>query len=628
MRTRAPSILAAVLACACGSSTPTPPAPTVAKADPAPVVPRPDADLAPTTESLREMTRALSDDAMDGRRPGTPGGARAVTYIIEQMQRIGLAPGGENGGWTQRVPMREVQTDGARTTVALTTSKAKQPLRFPDDIVLSTFAPAGTQRVDAQLVFVGYGVTAPEHRWDDYDGVDMNGKIAVVFVGDPPLGDGRFAGDALTYYGRWSYKFEEAQRHGAAGVLIIHETEAASYGWNVIHTSWTHGRTQVESSDGEGGALATMGWITKDVASALARACGTSLDQWHTIAIDPAFVPQPLDARLVGEFVTTDEKIADVNVIGRLDGGRWPKQAVAITAHWDHLGHGPETTPGADVIFNGAVDNASGIASMLAVASELRMRSSSGRPLGRSVLFVATTGEEEGLLGSTWFATHPTVPLADIAGVVNLDSVNVDGRTRTVQVIGPGHTSLEDLLAEVVKAEGRTVVADEHPGSGGYYRSDHFSFARRGVPAIYLRGGTEMEAGGAAAGEQVGKARADHYHTVDDELDPAWTFAGTLQDVRTVSSLVGRIADAEAMPQWKPTSELAPRSSEPDGPPRSSEPDGPPRSSEPDGPPRSSEPDGPPRSSGPDGPPRSSEPDGPPRSSGPDGAKVDRPAAR
>jgi Zn-dependent M28 family amino/carboxypeptidase len=275
--------------------------------------------------------------------------------------------------------------------------------------------------------------------------------------------------------------------------------------------------------------------------------------------MDPAFVPSPIGARVVGEFVTSDEKITDVNVIGRLDGAKWPTQAVAITAHWDHLGRGPDTTPGADVIFNGAVDNASGIAAMLAVASELRIRNDSGRPLGRSVLFIATTGEEEGLLGSTWFAMHPTVPLADIVGVVNLDSMNVDGRTRTVQVIGPGHTSIEDVLAEVAKAEGRTVVADEHPGSGGYYRSDHFSFARRGVPAIYLRGGNEMEDGGAAAGEQIGKARAEHYHTVDDELDPSWSFEGTLQDVRTVASLVGRIADDEAKPQWKPTSELAPR---------------------------------------------------------------------
>jgi Zn-dependent M28 family amino/carboxypeptidase len=542
---------------ACGNPVPPEPSPTQPTPQPAPQV---STGLTPTAASIREMTAALADDAMDGRRPGTPGGARAVAYIIDQMKRIGLSPGGENGEWTQPVPMREVQTDGARTKVAFTTPNGKQAVRFADDIVLSTFAAPGTQQVDAPLVFAGYGITAPEHRWDDYDGIDVSGKIVVVFVGDPPVMDGRFAGDALTYYGRWSYKFEEAQRHGAAGVLIIHETEAASYGWNVIHTSWTHGRTQVEAAADEGAALAVVGWITTDVAKALATACGTSLDEWHRIAMDAAFTPPVLDAKLVGEFVTTEEKVTDVNVIGRLEGSRWPQQAVAITAHWDHLGHAPTVDgakPDDDAIFNGAIDNASGVASMLAVASELHQRASSGRPLGRSILFIATTGEEEGLLGSTWYASHPTVPLADIAGVVNLDSTNVDGRTRTVQVIGPGQTSLEDVLAEVAEAEGRTVVPDAHPGSGGYYRSDHFSFARRGVPAIYLRGGAEMEDGGTAVGERLGQARAAHYHTVDDEMDPAWTFAGTLQDVHTVASLVGRVADTEAMPTWKPTSEFS-----------------------------------------------------------------------
>lgn len=530
-------------------ATPTPP-PAVAPDAPPPGPPP------PSVETIREHTRALSADDMDGRRPGTPGAARAVAYIIDQMKAIGLRPGGVDGSWTQTVPMRSVVTDPARVALATVVDGAARPLAFGTDIVISTFRAAGTHRVDAELVFVGYGVTAPEYGWDDYDGVDLSGKIAVVLVGDPPLGADRFAGDALTYYGRWSYKFEQAERAGARGVLIVHETEPASYGWNVIHTSWTHARTHVPQAQA-GDPVGLVGWLSRDTAAALASACGTSLEAWHQQAIDPAFVPAPLGASLRGEFVTSESRTQDVNVLGRLDGTRWPQQTVAMTAHWDHLGHGAETTPGVDAIYNGAVDNASGVAGMLAVAAQLQVRVAAGRPLGRSVLFIATTGEEEGLLGSTYFADHPSVPLAELVGVVNLDSMNVHGRTRTIQVIGPGHTTIEDLLREVADAEGRAVVPDEHPGSGGYYRSDHFSFARRGVPAIYVRGGTEMEDGGTEAGRRIGEARSAHYHTVDDEFDASWSFEGTLQDVHTVASLVARIADGESVPQWKPTSEFA-----------------------------------------------------------------------
>lgn len=510
----------------------------------------------PTAASIREMTTALSSDEMDGRRPGTPGGARAVAYIIEQMTAAGLVPAGEDNGWTQRVPMRAVTTDATRTQLAFTGALTK-PVRFAEDIVVSTYRAAGTHRLDDELVFVGYGITAPEYAWDDFRDVDLAGKIAVVLVGDPPVTDGRFAGDALTYYGRWSYKFEEAQRRGAKGVLVVHETEPAAYGWNVVQTSWTAARSHVPETAAAETPLAMQGWITQETAEAIAVATGDSLAAWHTLALSKDFRPRVLEAKLRGEFVTTESTSADNNVIGKLAGTRWPEQAVLITAHWDHLGHSTDPAKADDPIYNGAIDNASGIAGMLAVATTLRARAASGRPLGRSVVFIATTGEEEGLLGSEYFVDHPTVPLRDIAGVVNLDSMNVHGRTRTVQVIGPGQSTLEDVLAEVVLAEGRTVVPDSNPGSGGYFRSDHFSFARRGVPAIYVRGGSEMEDGGAAAGEQLAGTRALHYHTVDDELDPSWTFAGTLQDAATVASLVGRVADGEVPPSWKPASEFA-----------------------------------------------------------------------
>lgn len=511
--------------------------------------------VGPTAASIREVTAALASDDMDGRRPGTPGGAKAVAYIVAQMKAAGLAPAGENGEWTQSVPMRAVTTDAARTTFAIETTP-RTSLRFADDIVVSTMRAAGTHRIDDELVFVGYGITAPEHRWDDFHGVDLTDKIAVILVGDPPVTDGRFAGDALTYYGRWSYKFEEALRRGAKGALVVHETAPAAYGWNVVKTSWTAARSHVPDAGAER-PLAVQGWITQEVADALAVATGGSLAAWHTEALGPDFRPRPLGVHLRGELVTTERTSSDSNVVGKLPGARWPEQAVAITAHWDHLGHSTDPAMASDPIYNGAIDNASGIAGMLAVAASLRARTASGRPLGRSVLFIATTGEEEGLLGSTWFADHPTVPLRDLVGVVNLDSMNVHGRTRTLQVIGPGQSSLEDVLAEVATDEGRTVVPDSNPGSGGYFRSDHFSFARRGVPAIYVRGGVEMEDGGHAAGEKLAGERAQHYHTVDDEMDPTWTFEGTLQDALTVASLVGRVADAETPPSWKPASEFA-----------------------------------------------------------------------
>ncbi len=495
---------------------------------------------------------------MDGRRPGTPGAARAVAYIIEQMQRVGLQPGGIAGSWTQSVPMRAVATDAKRTEVALTTPTGAHSLTLGTDVVLSTFRAAGTHRIDAELVFVGYGITAPEYGWDDYAGLDLEGKIAVVLVGDPPLTDGRFTGDALTYYGRWSYKFEHALARGAHGVLIVHETAGAAYGWHVIQTSWMHARMHVVEADGAlPTALAVQGWITRDAADALATSCGSNLAAWRQQAIEPGFAPRVLPAKLRAGFVTTERRTEDVNVIGTLAGARLSAQAVAVTAHWDHLGHADEPVAGGDSIYNGAVDNASGIAGMLAVAAGLGARAHAGRPLARSVFFIATTGEEEGLLGSSFFASHPTIPLADLAAVVNLDSMNVHGRSHTIQVIGPGQSSLEDVLVEVAEAEGRLVVPDEHPASGAYYRSDHFSFARRGVPAIYVRGGTDLEVGGADLGNRLGEAMALHYHTVDDEFDETWTFEGTLQDALTVASLVGRVADADTMPQWKPTSEFA-----------------------------------------------------------------------
>jgi Zn-dependent M28 family amino/carboxypeptidase len=359
----------------------------------------------------------------------------------------------------------------------------------------------------------------------------------------------------MTYYGRWGYKFERALEAGAAGCLVIHEDEPASYGWNVVQNGWSGERFDI-IEDGEAAvpALAIQGWISRETAALLAKRSGNTLEQWHEGALEPGFQPIDTGVTLEGVLETTERQLSDVNVLGRLPGASKPEQAVFITAHWDHLGTEDEPADDQDVIFNGAIDNASGIAGMLAVAADLSQRKPA---LHRSVVFLATTAEEQGLLGSRYYATHPLVPIKDILAVVNLDSMNVHGATQTVQVVGNGQTSLEDVLGSIATANGRTVVPDEHPEAGSYYRSDHFAFAARGVPALYFRGGKDMAQGGTAAGEKVAQERARIYHTVHDEFDPSWSFGGALQDARLVAELVAQVANADEAPRWDPGSEFA-----------------------------------------------------------------------
>lgn len=513
------------------------------------------------TELLRRHIVALSDDSMQGRRPGTEGGAKAVAYIIEQMKALGLQPAGENGGFTQTVPMRSVKLDPSRSSVSLRTKPGEPtPLRLGEDVVVGSMGPAGTTQIEAPLVFVGYGVTAPEHGWDDFDGVDLKGKIAVVLVGDPPVDDGRFGGAAMTYYGRWTYKYERALEAGAAGCLIVHETAPASYGWNVVQSSWSAERFDLRTPDGQvPEQLAIQGWIHQDLAERLAAATGRDLAGLHALALAPDFTAMPLDAELVAEVVTTEHAFSDVNIVAAIPGRTRPAEHVLVSAHWDHLGVDPKAAPGADAIFNGAVDNASGIAGMLAVAAGLQAKARAGQGPGRGVLLLATTAEEQGLLGSRYYAEHPLVPLRSIVGVVNIDSMNVHGRTTTLAVTGKGQSTLEDALAEVAAAQGRTLVGDARPEAGSYYRSDHFSFAKRGVPAIDFDGGPAMEDGGLPAGEALAKARAERYHTIEDEYDAAWPLTGALQDVQALTELVLRVSTAEEPPRWMPGSEMAGR---------------------------------------------------------------------
>ena len=545
------SVLAGTLACTAAASTDDsrPPSETSETADPAPTL---DAAF------LREHTRILSDDALAGRRPGSEGGAAAVAHIVETMQSLGLEPAGEDGGWTQAVPMRAVSLDAEATGLELVGPAGARPLSFGDDWVGTSFA-AEAQAIDAELVFVGYGVTAPEYEWDDYAAADVRGKIVLTLVGDPPVSDGRFAGPAMTYYGRWTYKFERARAAGAIGCLVIHDTEAASYGWNVPQTSYAGERFQVLAGDGAvPEALAVQGWLASGAAEAIAKEAvakewGTSLEDWVARALTPDFKAVATGLRLKGQLATRERRLSDVNVLGRRPGRARAHESLVISAHWDHLGSDAALIEqGQDGIYNGAIDNASGIAGMLGVAAALR-----GEALDRSIVLLATTAEEQGLLGSRYWVANPTMPLEEVVAVVNIDSMNVYGATQSVEVIGWGQSTLEDRLVAAAETQGRSVIPDSRPEAGGFYRSDHFPFALAGIPALYFRSGFDMVDGGEQAGAAIAKQIGARYHTPADEFDPSWSFAGALLDTQLVVALLRELANTQERPSYKPGSEFA-----------------------------------------------------------------------
>jgi Zn-dependent M28 family amino/carboxypeptidase len=513
-----------------------------------------------SVEFLRETTRALAADELGGRLPGSEGAKLATAQIIELMQQIGLEPAGDDGGWTQTVGMRGVTVDQSKTKLELSGgSGPATPWKFGEQWVGTSFTAGSEHPIDAELVFVGYGVTAPEHGWDDYDGVDVRGKIVLAFVGDPPLTDGRFGGEAMTYYGRWSYKFERALAAGAAGCLVIHEDAPASYGWNVPTTSFSGERFHPLGSGGSiPKSLPLQGWISSAAADEIAKRSGKSLEQWHALALAPVLEDRSTGQRLKGVLTTTERQVEDVNVLGRLPGAKMPDEAVILTGHWDHLGiDQAKIDAGEDGIYNGAIDNASGIAVILGVALDLRRRASAGEPLDRSVVFLATTAEEQGLLGSRYWVANPTIPHEQVVAVINLDSMNVYGETKAVEVVGWGQTTLEDDLIRLAQAQGRTVVPDTRPEAGSFYRSDHFPFAQVGIPALYFHSSLDMVEGGRAAGDAIAAGVRERYHTPADQFDPAWSFAGTMQDAELVIALVRELGQAGVTPKYKPGSEFA-----------------------------------------------------------------------
>ncbi|HYM85754.1 MAG TPA: M28 family metallopeptidase, partial [Pseudoxanthomonas sp.] len=462
-----------------------------------------------------ELVKTLSSDEFEGRGPGSPGEDKTVEYIQAQMQRIGLKAG--NGdSYFQDVSMVET-TANTGTVLKLDANGKTRDLKFGTEMVVGTRTGQPEVKVqDSELVFVGYGVDAPEQKWNDYAGQDWKGKTVVMFVNDPGFhsnDETLFEGKRMTYYGRWTYKFEEAARKGAAAALIIHDDAGASYGWDVVKNSWSGAQYDLPAKDDPDARIPAQGWITADVAKQLFADAGLDLAQAYKDANKRGFKPVPLKAKVSFDLKSTISEKKSRNVVGVLPGSERPDEAVLYMAHWDHLGkHEGEA---GDNIYNGAIDNATGVAGILEIAEAFAHQDPKPK---RSLVFVAVTLEESGLLGSKYYVAHPTFPLDKIAGVINIDAMSVAGKARDITVTGFGSSELEDILKPIAAAQGRTLHGESSVQSGYYFRSDHFNFAKAGVPALYADGGEDLVEGGTeagkAAGEDYGKNR---YHKPADQ---------------------------------------------------------------------------------------------------------------
>ncbi|WP_374531698.1 M28 family metallopeptidase, partial [Novosphingobium sp.] len=476
------------------------------------------------TDTLNTVTYVLSSDAFEGRGAGTPGEEKTVNYIIQRFKDAGLQPG-NNGSWVQEVPIVEIT---AKNSSGLTVNAGGQALQFKDgsDFVAASYRVVPhTELKDAPLVFVGYGINAPELGWNDYAGIDMHGKIAVILVNDPDYEneteDGLFKGRRMTYYGRWIYKFEEAARQGAAGALIIHDTFPAAYGWNVVNSSWTGAQTYTQKPNDAMDQTQFNGWIQKPVAEAVFKASGQDLGALTQAAKQKGFKAVPLGSTASLSFDNDLRKSVSRNVIGIQPGKKRPNEYVLYTAHWDHLGRcAPDAT--GDDICNGAIDNATGVGALVALA-EANVKAG---PADRSQVFLAVTLEESGLLGSEYYAQNPVYPLAQTVGGVNMDGVSPGSPSRNVQVTGGDKSDLTRYLRAAEKQMGLYESGETHPERGSYYRSDHFSFAKRGVPMFAVGRGSDWVNGGKEAGEAASDDYTkNRYHQPSDQYDPKWDWS-------------------------------------------------------------------------------------------------------
>lgn len=514
------------------------------------------AALTITEESLRQHVLVLADDSMQGRAPASIGEEKTVAYLIRQFQAMGLQPGMPDGSYIQNVPVLAQTTRRDARIDVVRGGRTVQSFTFGPDFVISPYA-AFTQ-IDirnAELVYVGYGIQAPEEDWDDYKGLDVKGKILVYKNSDPATYPDKFAGAARLYYGRWSYKYEKAQELGALGALIIHTTPTAGYPWTVVQNSF--GRERFTLIGGEkGNDTQVQGWISSQASVALFERAGLNLQTLMDAAESPDFVPVSLGAVRMSILATADTReLVLKNVIGVLPGSDpvLRDEFVVFTAHHDHLGMAPTPIQG-DSIYNGALDNASGISAFLNLANAYSRIPTFHK---RSLLFAAVGGEESGLLGAHHFAANPTVAPGRMAANINIDGVNIFGRTNDIVSVGYGKNTLDEILKDEAAKVGRTVKPDAFPEQGFFYRSDHFAFARIGVPALYTSRGTEFIGKPEDYGTQVAEDYTrNRYHTVFDEYDDSWDLSGAVDDIRLLFNVGLRVANAPAMPTWHPGNEF------------------------------------------------------------------------
>lgn len=519
-----------------------------------------------TQEDLAVRIKTLADDVFEGRGPGTPTGEASADWIAAEMARLGLQPAGDNGSFFQTVKMVNQTVDADASSLSITKPDGESlEMAFKEDVVFWT-KRQNTNHLsfdDSDVVFVGYGAVAPEYDWNDYGGQDLSGKTVVMLVNDPGYATGDpdlFKGRAMTYYGRWTYKFEEAARQGVTAAIIIHETEPASYGWDVVSNSWTGAQSDLVRADGGAERAMLEGWITRETAEELFASAGLDLEAMKDAAKTPGFKPVPLEGvKASGELTQTIDMAESRNVVGVLPGKTAPDEYMLFTAHWDHLGKksGEKTgAPGEDFyqdqIFNGAVDNATGVAGILEIAEAM-----AAQELDRSALFLSVTLEESGLLGSAYFAENPTVPLNRIVAGINIDGSLPVGRTRDMVVVGHGASELEDLLAEALEKQDRVVKPDARPEAGSFYRSDHISLSKKGVPMLYADGGEDMLEGGVAAGKAAAAVyTTERYHKPMDEYSDDWDLSGFVEDVEALYTVGLGIAQSDAWPTWYPGNEF------------------------------------------------------------------------
>jgi Zn-dependent M28 family amino/carboxypeptidase len=514
-----------------------------------------------TAEDLLRHIKVLSSDEFEGRGPGTKGEELSVRYISEQFKSLGVKPGNPNGTYTQEVPLAGIKT---APTASFTIDGKTTSLRFPDDYVASSARLQSEVDVqNSDMIFVGYGVVAPEYGWDDYKGLDVKGKTILMLINDPPipnpsdpskLDEKMFKGKAMTYYGRWTYKYEIAAARGAAAAVIIHETEPAAYPYSVVRTSWAKENFELDAADKNMKAVPVRCWITLDVAKALLTDCGLDFESLKKAAMSKDFRPVSLSAKANFALKQDVRFFKSRNVIGRVDGSdpELKDEWVIYSAHWDHLGKHSEMK--GDQIFNGALDNASGVATVIELAMA---HMALPHPTKRSILFMTPTAEEAGLLGAKYYAEHPLYPLEKTLADINIDGVNPWGKARDIEDISSGRSTLNDMLVAAAKTQDRVVNPDSQPEKGSFYRADHFEFSKVGVPSLYPGKGRDIIGKPAGFGQQKKDEYTNkHYHQPSDEVDPAWDLSGAVEDARLLFDVGYQVANGDSYPEWKPGTEF------------------------------------------------------------------------